>query len=118
METPVDVSQNPPISPKEKKRRKEHILTKGVQSVAHSIANAVVIKHGNLFFLAPPDGEVPFSGHGFGLYYHDCRYLNGYELLVGDEHPEPLAARSSEGGRAVFQLTTPDFSAERPDYSS
>ena len=49
-------------------------------------------------------------GHGFGLYYHDCRYLNGYELLVGGEHPEPLAARS-EGGRAVFQLTTPDFQA-------
>ena len=50
-------------------------------------------------------------GHGFGLYYHDCRYLNGYELLVGGEHPEPLAARSWEGGRAVFQLTTPDFQA-------
>ena len=43
------------------------------------------------------------------LYYHDCRYLNGYELLVGGEHPEPLAARSWEGGCAVFQLTTPDF---------
>jgi glycogen debranching enzyme len=80
--------------------------------VAHSIAKAVVIKHGNLFFLAPPEGEVPMSrGHGFGLYYHDCRYLNGYELLIGGEHPEPLAARSWEGGRAVFQLTTPDFEA-------
>jgi len=80
--------------------------------VAHSIAKAVVIKHGNLFFLAPPEGEVPMSrGHGFGLYYHDCRYLNGYELTVGGEHPEPLAARSWEGGRAVFQLTTPDFQA-------
>jgi glycogen debranching enzyme len=80
--------------------------------VAHSIAKAVVIKHGNLFFLAPPEGEVPLSaGHGFGLYYHDCRYLNGYELLVGGVHPEPLAARSWEGGRAVFQLTTPDFDA-------
>ena len=54
--------------------------------------------------------------HGFGLYYHDCRYLNGYELLVCGEHPEPLAARSSEGGRAVFQLTTPDCHA--PDGST
>jgi len=50
-------------------------------------------------------------GHGFGLYYHDCRYLNGYEITVGDAHPESLAARSSEGGRAVFLLTTPDFPA-------
>jgi glycogen debranching enzyme len=42
--------------------------------------------------------------------------LNGYELLVCGEHPEPLAARSSEGGRAVFQLTTPDCHA--PDGST
>jgi glycogen debranching enzyme len=81
-----------------------------VPSVVYSIAKAVVIKHGNVFFLAPPEGEVPFAeGHGFGLYYHDCRYLNGYELLFGDVHPEPLAARSWEGARAVFQLTTPTF---------
>ena len=78
--------------------------------MSQSIAKAVVIKHGSLFFLAPPEGEVPMSrGHGFGLYYHDCRYLNGYELMIGGEHPEPLAARAWEGGRAVFQLTTPDF---------
>ena len=78
--------------------------------MAHGIAKAVVIKHGNVFFLTPPEGEVPMArGHGYGLYYHDCRYLNGYELMVGGEHPEALAARSWEGGRAVFQLTTPDF---------
>ena len=40
--------------------------------------------------------------HGFTLYYHDCRYLNGYELLVGGEHPEPLAARSWEEGGPCF----------------
>jgi glycogen debranching enzyme len=103
-------SQHPPFSSKETKWRKEQVLTKGVPSVAQSIAKAVVIKHGNIFFLAPPEGEVPFTfGHGFGLYYHDCRYLNGYELLVGDAHPEALGARASEGGRAVFQLTTPEL---------
>lgn len=117
MESPVDVAQNPPFSPREKKWRKERILTQGGPSVAQSIAKAVVIKHGNLFFLAPQEGELPFTrGHAFGLYYHDCRYLNGYELLLGDAHPEPLAARSSEeGARAVFRLTTPDFHA--PDGS-
>lgn len=78
--------------------------------MAQSIAKAIVIKHGNLFFLAPPEGELPFNlKHGFGLYYHDCRYLNGYELLVGDAHPEALGARASEGGRAIFQLTTPEI---------
>lgn len=88
------------------------MLTKGAPSVAQSIAKAVVIKDGNVFFLAPPDGEVPMTpGHGFGLYYHDCRYVNGYEITVGDMHPELLAAQSSEVGRAVFLLTTPDFAA-------
>ena len=78
--------------------------------MAFSIARAVVIKHGNVFFLAPEEGEIPFThGHAFGLYYHDCRYLNGYELLVGGVHPEPLTARASEGARAMFRLTTPDF---------
>ena len=48
-------------------------------------------------------------GHGFGLYLPRLSILNGYELLVGGEHQEPLAARSWEGGRAVFQLTTLDF---------
>jgi glycogen debranching enzyme len=113
MDTPLEVTQHPPFSPKEKKWRKEQLLTQGVPSVAQSIAKAVIMKHGNLFFLAPQEGELPFTrGHGFGLYYHDCRYLNGYELLLGDAHPEPLAARpSEEGARAVFRLTTPDFHA-------
>ena len=108
MKSPFDLPTSPPLSRKSKPRRKEPI--KSVPSVAHSIAKAVVIKHGELYFLSLPDGEVPMTrDHGFGLYYHDCRFLSGYELTVGDEHPEPLAARSWEGGRAVFQLTTPDL---------
>lgn len=109
METPADPTKNPPLSPKAK-WRKSQVLTKGGPSVAFSIAKAVVIKHGNLFFLAPQGGEIPFiQGHGFGLYYHDCRFLNGYELLVGDTRPEPLAARAYEGARAMFRMTAPDF---------
>src|SRR5215510_16532825 len=108
MKSPFDLTTSPSLSRKSKPPRKEPI--KSVPSVAHSIAKAVVIKHGELYFLSLPDGEVPMTrDHGFGLYYHDCRFLNGYELTIGDEHPEPLAARSWEGGRAVFQLTTPDL---------
>ena len=110
MKSPIDVTTSVPFSRKAKQRRKEEI--KVVPSAAHSIAKAVVIKQGELYFLSPPGGGVPMTrGHGFGLYYHDCRFLNGYELTVGGEQPEPLTARAWEEGRAVFQLTTPDFQA-------
>lgn len=93
----------------ERKPRAKRLIT-SASSVALSLSDAIVIKYGNIFFLAPPCGEVPMTaGHGFGLYYHDCRYLNGYELTIADVHPEPLAAKASEGARAVFQLTTPDI---------
>ena len=102
----------PILFAKEKKRRKEHILTKGARpwpTVSPKLSSSNME---TCFFSRRPKEECRWSrGHGFGLYYHDCRYLNGYELLVGGEHPEPLAARSWEGGRAVFQLTTPDFQA-------
>jgi glycogen debranching enzyme len=98
------------LTAQQKHERKQRVLTKGAPSIALSIAEAVVIKDGNLFFLARQDGTVPLSqGHGFGLYYHDCRYLNGYELTLNRVHPEPLVATAEWGYRAVFQLTNPDI---------
>ncbi|WP_447598369.1 amylo-alpha-1,6-glucosidase [Nitrospira sp. Nam80] len=99
-----------PRSRKKQDERKQQVLTKGVPSVVQSIAHAIVIKDDNLFFLAPRGGEIPpVKGHGFGLYYRDCRYLNRYELTVGNVHPEPLAATAQPGSRALFQLTMPDM---------
>lgn len=99
-----------PRSQRQQDERKQQVLTKGVPSVVQSIARAVVIKDDNLFFLAPPSGEIPpVKGHGFGLYYRDCRYLNHYELVVSNVHPEALAATADPGSRALFQLTMPDM---------
>jgi glycogen debranching enzyme len=96
--------------PKENHERDKRVLTTRTTSTVRSIAEAVVVKHENIFFLAPPGGEIPLTeGHGFGLYYHDCRYLNGYEMTVGGSHPEPLVSTAEGGTRAVFQLTTPDI---------
>lgn len=91
-------------------RRKERVLKQGTPSVVTTIADAVVIKSGNLFFLSERDGNVPLGGeHGFGLYYHDCRYVSGYELWVGGAKPKPLVANAVRGSSAVFQLTNPDL---------
>jgi glycogen debranching enzyme len=91
--------------------RKQRILTHGTPSVTQGIADAIVIKAENVFFLTDPSGCVPIApGHGLGLYYHDCRYLRGYELLLGKEPPAVLAAATDAGGQvSVLELANPDL---------
>jgi glycogen debranching enzyme len=93
------------------RERKQRVLTKRTPSIVRSIADAIVIKDEDLFFLAQPDGSVPLKGqHGYGLYYHDCRFLNGYEIKIAGTRPEPLAATAAGGFTAIFQLSNPDIS--------
>jgi glycogen debranching enzyme len=69
---------------------------------------AVVAKDGDLFFLSDADGQVPLHGnHALGLYYHDCRFLDGYEFRVGGVTPDALLASGEEGFRSFFELTNP-----------
>jgi glycogen debranching enzyme len=85
--------------------RKQRVLTHGTSSGVPSITGAVVVKDEDLFFLSDPNGRVPLSGrHGFGLYYHDCRFLNGYELHFGNSFPDVLAATAERGFAALFEL--------------
>ncbi|MBI4497550.1 MAG: amylo-alpha-1,6-glucosidase [Chloroflexi bacterium] len=101
------------ISASERERRKQRILTQGEPSVTRSIADAVVIKDREVFFLAQPDGNVPTAdGHGFGLYYHDCRYLNGSTLKLADADLDVLVSAETSSSEAVFQLSNPDIQTE------
>ncbi|MER3423426.1 MAG: amylo-alpha-1,6-glucosidase [Nitrospiraceae bacterium] len=89
------------------------MLTKGTPSIARSIAVAVVVKDENIFVLTRPDGQIPLQrDHGFGVYYHDCRYVNGYELWLGTAYPEVLTSTAENGFEAVVQLTNPDIHTE------
>src|SRR5689334_15096121 len=84
------------------------VVQRGRASTTSSIAHAVVIKHDELFFLCDPNGDVPMNeSHGLGLYYHDCRYLNGYELRLGNTPADRLAASAAAGFWATFELTNP-----------
>ncbi len=90
----------------EQQDQRDETLTKGRPTNVESLADAIVIKKDTLFFVAQPDGDVPLrSGHGMGLYYHDCRYLNGYELRLAGQPPAPLSASSVQGSAGVFTLT-------------
>ncbi len=91
--------------------RKQRILTHGTPSVTQGIANAIVTKAENVFFLTDPSGCVPIApGHGLGLYYHDCRYLRGYEVRLGAEQPTVLAAATDAVGQvSLLELANPDL---------
>jgi glycogen debranching enzyme len=91
---------------------RRRVVQHGRASTTASIAHAVVIKQDELFFLCDSRGDVPMHGaHGLGLYYHDCRYLDGYELRLGDVAADPLAATAASGSWATFELTNPDLQA-------
>jgi glycogen debranching enzyme len=101
-------------SEKTKLARKQRVLSHVAPSFTASIADATVIKCEGLFFLMSPDGNVPVRGvHGLGLYYHDCRYLDGYALQVNGGTPRVLAATAPKGDRAVLELTNPDTSGKK-----
>lgn len=94
----------------ERQERKQRVLTHGSPSATSAISDAIVIKDGPIFLVAQPDGNIPVSdGHGLGLYYRDCRYLNGYEMLIADAHAQPLVGTAVPGFKAVFELTNADF---------
>lgn len=89
---------------------RDETLTKGRPTSADGLLEAIVIKHENLFFVAQRDGNVPFSGsHGLDLYYHDCRYVSGYEMESAGKKPTPLSASSVQGARGVFASTNPQI---------
>lgn len=82
------------------------MLTQGEPSHVSGIADAVVIKDGELYFVCGRDGGVPLDcGHGLGLYFRDCRFVSGYEIRLADTALEPLASSGEDGFRAIFELT-------------
>jgi len=107
--SPQTVEHSRPTTDQDKRERKQRIQTHGRSSATRGIADAVVIKGQNVFFLSKPDGNVPLGGeHGYGLYYHDCRFLSGYELKLGNADLELLTATAEHGFTSVIELTNPD----------
>ena len=70
-----------------------------------NLAEALVVKRGNLFMVTPRDGDLPADPGGFGLWYRDCRHLSAHRLLLDGERPELLQASDAAGTRAVHELS-------------
>jgi len=85
-------------------------LLRTIPSKTLSIHDCLTLKDGNLFFLCKTFGDVPFSEDSAeGLYYHDCRYLSGYELRLADRPMETLVSTAGKGYEALIELTNPDL---------
>src|SRR5256885_16947106 len=75
-------------------------------SAPRNVARAVVIKAADVFLLSEQNGEIPVGNEdGFGLYYHDCRYLDGYSLQISGTAPNILVASAHGGYIAKIEIT-------------
>jgi glycogen debranching enzyme len=107
---PPPEDTHPPRTHEERQERKRRVLTHGTSSITPSISSALVAKNSDLFFLCDRDGRVPLEGtHGLGLYYHDCRFLDGYEMSVGGRRPGELVATAARDHMMRIELTNPDM---------
>jgi hypothetical protein len=71
-----------------------------------------VLKQGDLFLLADESGDVSWHlPHGLGLFYQDCRYLDGYTLTLDGEEPIVLSRMASRGFEVFHDLTNPELPA-------
>lgn len=75
-------------------------------TIPRNVATAIVIKDRDVFFLADHGGGIPAGNQdGFGLYFHDCRYLDGYTVRIAGTAPNRLLSTSERGSIAKFELT-------------
>jgi glycogen debranching enzyme len=72
-----------------------------------NLAEALVVKRGNLFLVTPRDGDLPEGPHPLGLWYRDCRFLSVHRLRLDGEPPLLLQASDALGTRALHDLTDP-----------
>jgi glycogen debranching enzyme len=98
--------------------RKERILTQPEPSKTRQTENAVVLKHGAVFLLSTDGGDVPWElPHGLGLYYQDCRFLDGYVLTINGCAPVALSQIAARGYETHHDLANPEIPASNGDPS-
>ena len=81
---------------------------------ATDLGSVQVLKHGNLYLLTDPFGDIRPDSRGLGLYLSDTRLLSCCSLRIGGTRPVLLQGSMGANYRGSIQLTNP--SADRnPD---
>jgi len=90
----------------EQHRRKERILTQSVPSRIGGTASGTMLKHRELYLLTDKAGDIAWElPHAFGLYMHDCRYVNGLVLTINGATLEPLSSSHVGDEHSAHTLT-------------
>jgi glycogen debranching enzyme len=75
---------------------------------ARDISDALVIRERNITLVTLRNGDIPIEeNYGYGLYYHDTRFLSGYLLKVNGLDPTNILASDEKGYASVSVLTNP-----------
>src|ERR1044072_1220966 len=72
---------------------------------ATDLGGVGVLKHGNLFFLSDPFGDVHPDSRGLGLYDLDTRVLSCAVLRINGVRPTLLRTQAAANHIATIQLT-------------
>jgi glycogen debranching enzyme len=91
-------------------RAKERILTQADPARVRRTADTVVLKGGGTFLVANEAGDIPFElPHAWGLFLHDCRFLDGYVLTLDGADPVVLGSTAVRSVETRHHLTNPDL---------
>src|SRR5689334_15497797 len=74
---------------------------------ATDLGSVQVLKHGNLYLLTDPFGDIRPDSRGLGLYRTDTRLLSCCSLRVGGARPVLLQGSMGANYRGSIQLTNP-----------
>jgi len=79
-------------------------------TLSNSIINGMVIRDDELTLVMQEDGEIPITeNYGYGLYYHDCRYLSGFLMRLMDTPPTQVLSSDERGFRSTLMVTNPEI---------
>lgn len=107
----------PPLSGRDRKRKEAAHSQAEPARVVRDTSRAVVLKAGSLFLLTNDAGDIPWRlPHGLGLFYLDCRFLDGYALSLGGCDPIVLSSEGERGFETRHELANPAIpgQARRP----
>jgi glycogen debranching enzyme len=75
-----------------------------------NIIGARVIRENDLTLVTLPNGDIPLANNfGYGLYYHDCRFLSGYTLTINGKFLTEILSGTQSGYESGVILTNPDI---------